>query len=356
WSLILAGDFNAAPLPCDRTNVDRSTAPAALNELMDTLALTDLGDHLNPHSPSPLMTAAQSLVRYPLLTFKSTSLAALDRADPLGYRSCIDLVFCPADVASHCNTSYSAIDQGDHSDHKALFVTLAWPTASDRRFTRARYRILPTKLANKKYAHDIRGILAGFKDPPMPTDAATKDPFTAFVADLEEQALATTNFAAAKIQIAAAKKWVKLGDRISPWSMLLVRAQTKPRNNKPIVALTPDPANPSYEVTSDVEITAAMGDFYCSMYEPTTPNPDTLEELLALHKYFLNSRPSHPSASSLQALSAPLTIEEIEIACRQAGKCKAPGPDGVPAELYKHFPAARQILLRLGNLLLADCE
>ncbi|KAJ1911099.1 hypothetical protein H4219_006039 [Mycoemilia scoparia] len=352
WSLILAGDFNVAPLPCNRTNVDRSTAPAALNELMDTLALTDLGDHLNPHSPSPLATAAQSPVRSPLLTFKSTSLAALDRADPLGYRSHIDLVFCPADVASHRNTNYSAMDQGDHSDHKALCITLAWPTASDCRFTRAGYRIPPAKLANKKYARDIRGILAGFKDPPMPTDTTPQDPFTAFAAvkadlihyfksaeckedhfhlkelatlrkrhtklsrsapsapdqhaasmqlqDLEEQALATANFAAAKVQIAAAKKWVKLGDHVSPWSTLLVRTQTKPRNNKPIVALTPDPADPSYEVTSDAEITAAMGDFYCSMYEPTMPDPDALEELLALHKCFLNSHPVAHSNHNLE--------------------------------------------------------
>ncbi|KAJ1913050.1 hypothetical protein H4219_005367 [Mycoemilia scoparia] len=42
WSLIVAGDFNAAPLSCDWANADHSTSPAALGELMDSLSLIDL--------------------------------------------------------------------------------------------------------------------------------------------------------------------------------------------------------------------------------------------------------------------------------------------------------------------------
>ncbi|KAJ1915896.1 hypothetical protein H4219_004084 [Mycoemilia scoparia] len=278
---------------------------------MDTLALVNLGDYLHPHSPSPSSPATQAL---------TSSFA------PLRWPSTATQPTQPWTKGTTWTIRPSSSP---------------WPGPP-----------LLTLLYKSQYAHDIRGILAGFKDPPLPADTLPQDPFTAFTTvktnlicyfksvehkedhfhlkelatlcnhytklyclALEEQALVTSNFATAKIQIATAKKWVKLGDHISPWSTLLVWAQTKPRNNKPIVALTPDLTDPCHEVTSDADITAAMGDFYYSMYELTTPDPDALEELLALHRCFLDSCPSCPSAPSLQALSDPLTIEEIEIAC-----------------------------------------
>lgn len=46
-----------------------------------------------------------------------------------------------------------------------------------------------------------------------------------------------------------------------------------------------------------------------------------------------------------ERLNAPLTIEEIQEAVNSFPNCKAPGEDGLPMEVYKHY--AEVLLPRL---------
>lgn len=72
--------------------------------------------------------------------------------------------------------------------------------------------------------------------------------------------------------------------------------------------------------------------FYSALYSPT--NTSTLEEA----ETFLNNI-SLPHISNTQKhnLEQPLTLQEFKTALDHIPNNKSPGPDGYPAEFYKHF-------------------
>lgn len=72
--------------------------------------------------------------------------------------------------------------------------------------------------------------------------------------------------------------------------------------------------------------------FYKTLYSPgTTYTPKGLDQYLRQIDF------PELTESQRAKLEVPLTVEELQVAVRTFPNCKAPGEDGIPMEVYKHY-------------------
>ncbi|KAJ1870334.1 hypothetical protein LPJ55_004730 [Coemansia sp. RSA 990] len=83
-------------------------------------------------------------------------------------------------------------------------------------------------------------------------------------------------------------------------------------------------------------------------------SPWAIDRLLEWHHEYFRKRSFSPSTIEQSNLVGEIMREEVWDACNEAEENQAPGPDGLPVELYLYCDEAREILYQLANHILTD--
>ncbi|KAJ2624573.1 hypothetical protein H4R22_005038 [Coemansia sp. RSA 1290] len=95
-------------------------------------------------------------------------------------------------------------------------------------------------------------------------------------------------------------------------------------------------------------------EFYADLYANSYTEPWAIDRLLEWHHEYFRKRSFSPSTIEQSNLVGEIMREEVWDACNEAEENQAPGPDGLPVELYLYCDEAREILYQLANHILTD--
>ena len=137
-------------------------------------------------------------------------------------------------------------------------------------------------------------------------------------------------------QVHSASRFFKEGEKCSKY----FASFAKKRNSENIIKklLRPD----GTEATTTPEILATATEFYQNLYSPAVTDPESQNLLLSkLTRKLLLGQSA--------ALETPITPQEVASAIEESLASKAPGPDGLPAELWKNLQGIETPIAALFN-------
>ncbi|KAJ1748361.1 hypothetical protein LPJ79_004596 [Coemansia sp. RSA 1821] len=108
------------------------------------------------------------------------------------------------------------------------------------------------------------------------------------------------------------------------------------------------------ELDSEQDQTVIEKEFYADLYANSYTEPWAIDRLLEWHHEYFRKRSFSPSTIEQSNLVGEIMREEVWDACNEAEENQAPGPDGLPVELYLYCDEAREILYQLANHILTD--
>ncbi|KAJ1861186.1 hypothetical protein LPJ78_005485 [Coemansia sp. RSA 989] len=109
----------------------------------------------------------------------------------------------------------------------------------------------------------------------------------------------------------------------------------------PEMALTDNPCNTLLQISKRVHE-------YCQELD-SEQDQTVIEKVKQLHKQYIELAGQQMSLGEREIMR-----EEVWDACNEAEENQAPGPDGLPVELYLYCDEAREILYQLANHILTD--
>ncbi|KAJ1677865.1 hypothetical protein EV182_005276, partial [Spiromyces aspiralis] len=398
WQILIIGNFNTTRNTYDRSTTKPPDTPPTFYELIHAMQLLDVADHLYP--------ADETLALQPEYSYDSLFTFGKTKEGKQQLVSCIDLFLAQASIIARARCWYHAMDVRQLSDHKVIYLHLIPPTPDeataicplfhiapnlidDPRHKQAvnkqltKYRHLPTEqcmtdnnpvatLAEvlseircyfcevvKKQArpllHEVEALQCKHQwlfHAACSTGQQQKENITKKLQAVEKAVVEKMAAASAHIYNAAAHNWLCRGGCISQWSTVRVQRATCPPRTPVIKALVPPSGHECQPITDRHQLADTASDFYKKMYAPVHPPTSVISELLRQHAEYIATRPKRPSDQELVAMEEPISMAKIDCACSHARCRKAPGPDGIPAELYIKFPIAWRILHHLTNLIL----
>ena len=137
-------------------------------------------------------------------------------------------------------------------------------------------------------------------------------------------------------QAHSAARFFKEGEKCSKYFASFAKKRNSENTIKKL--LRPD----GTEATTTQEILATATEFYQNLYSPAATDPEAQDLLLSN----LTRRLQPDQAEVLDALISP---QEVAAAIKEASGSKAPGPDGMPPELWKSLPNIETPLAALFN-------
>ncbi|KAJ2826342.1 hypothetical protein GGI24_002934 [Coemansia furcata] len=297
------------------TESDRSRN--CIFQLCSQLNLIDIGAQLEP--ANLLTNGHLTFTTKPLTKAPDINAEDIDRAKHLGYVSRIDLFLVPADLAER--TAYSHRPTGcvhTSFDHDQISLTI-WNLYMLATMKASAAKAVPSAMSFLSGIHLDYGIL---------DNSATIDKI---------------NLAFAGADIPNLLEYAGL---LEPQPQPFVTYKKLLVKVREIIY-----TNWSDNFGLGVTNVAAVPDSGIDM--PLSRNTVAMDELFALHRGYLESLKTSPTAAMMAHTAAPIKQDEIDAACNRLVSHAHPGPNGMPIKLFTSSEAARVVLCKLANHVLA---
>ncbi|KAJ1678956.1 hypothetical protein EV182_003015 [Spiromyces aspiralis] len=143
WQILIIGDFNTTRNTYNRSTAKPPDAPPTFYELINAIQLLDVADHLYPADETLALRPEYS--RDHLFTFGKTKEGKWQLV------SRIDLFLAQASIIARVRCRYHAMDVGQLSDHKAIYLHLIPPTPNEAAAICPPFRVVPNLINDPRH-------------------------------------------------------------------------------------------------------------------------------------------------------------------------------------------------------------